>query len=523
MIILITPAGGQTIDVTTKLVVESSVIVTQELERRSFERVVDDVRLVLSDMQGTLSASFASADPTTKWEVLISVPSVLSGGNRVIFRGFIDNESVTRNIAKATIEFDCFSKTKAFWDKAKSTRLYLPLEGQDLTYIDLYSLLSIQRVWTGITDGQTIFPNFDLTRYAARNIRGARVVSGSPGNEGRFPDLDPETTFEDLAKAIAVQYNAEWFVDPETTLLTLNNRGKALGSTVRSLDSVLMGDAEISCIFCDDQKVDWLYVFSELQQPIPIPLEIIRVGTTSDMPGNAWYHYVTTAVIDGEEGFASPPLSLFLPATQPQFTWRVRLRVPATPITGATEQRLYRFSASSTVSGYRLKRDKLSATTYTDILDITPPINFDTQPELSTFETGVNAWVHFDEKVGGWGSFVLDAKGKTKAPEGEVFEATPQLRFKYSENDIRTDPAIVFAFFGRERRFTDPAVQQEWEDMFRLRRRFECRVKGMDYRVGDRFTSGVIPNDLTPSNELVVKKASIDLIKEETDLILLTV
>lgn len=523
----ITVGDQKSLDLTGKIKVDQGIVITQELERRAFERTVDDVRLTLTDLHGQFSAFFSDVRPTTRYQLEVF------GASRRLFRGYIDNSSIDFSRTEKTVALDAFSTTKIFWERAKVTRIHPTTpEVQANPFIDLQTLLNKQASYTNLHDNFQIFRLFNCGLYADRQIRIAGVTTNPViGNEGLFIYLKDETTWDDFLKACAIQYNAEFYVDPDTQNVMMVKRGRGMSTFVKQLDPILVGDKNISVRFIDDQKIDWLYIHSGVQQEPPVITGYTRyVPPQPDNPilglaaGSYWY--VMTSIVEDIEACMSAPTSIVIPTSgTTREGYLVNIIVPASGVQGTTARKLYRLSSDTGAAGYRLvtRIPGNAATAFTDSFK-SAQIQSNDQP--TTFAVTFNQWVTFDEAGSGWGTTVLDIGNPgSNEPQGIILDAAPKLTFKVGDTEIFNDPFWVYSLFAKERDFKDAMVRDDWVDMFRMKRRLDCRVKGIDFRVGDRYqvSQQIVPNDLTLRDELVIKKAGIDGMKEEADLMLLTV
>jgi len=518
MKINLTEVGGATTDITPYLMVEERFVITQETERQAFQRTVDDVRLSLSNMRDVFSGLFARTGPTTRWVLEIY------GDTRKLFRGDIDNESIDFTQNGKTVTFDAFSSTKLFWDRAKKTFIHpTDVYIQVGPYIDLQTLLNHQMVITNLYNNRKIMNGFDAGRYANRQIRIAGLTTDPDiGNEGLFIYLNDDTTWETFLKACALEYNAEFVMDIDTQVVRMLSRGKGLSSNVRDIDALLKSDSPIDVFWIDDQKIDYLYFMGNVQQPTPVFLNFLtNVGLPAFRRGITMY-YLTTAVFEDQEAVASKPLTVTIPSDLSTDV-HIKIRIPATQIQGVLSQNVYRWnplgSSGSGAGFFLIANVPISETDLTDNFlgaQLAHPL-----PVTNTF---LNLWEHYDELTNGW-TTIADIRQGAGQPDGVIFSVLPDLHFRIGETVVPDDPFWIFSLFGKQIDFTSPEVQADWADVFRTKRRAEVTVKGTDYRVGDRFISsrGTIPNDLTSSPEIIVKRAAIDPIAKETKLTLLTV
>jgi len=199
--------------------------------------------------------------------------------------------------------------------------------------------------------------------------------------------------------------------------------------------------------------------------------------------------------------------------------------VPPTPVLGATSQKLYRYvdyervyaDGSTAPPGFYLIKDHIPVT---GVIFVDRPL-IETKIALPSLPTAYQIWESYDEQGGGWTTVINTGQA---APDGEIKEVNPQLTFNESAgwtSDLA--PYWAFCLFGKSTDFTSPDIRDDWVDMFRAKRGILTHVKGTDYRLGDPFVSVQLNLPIWGSpNYLIARKASVDFVKEETELTVLT-
>ncbi|MFI5250794.1 MAG: hypothetical protein ACHQQQ_00055 [Bacteroidota bacterium] len=140
----------------------------------------------------------------------------------------------------------------------------------------------------------------------------------------------------------------------------------------------------------------------------------------------------------------------------------------------------------------------------------------------------ISAWIGYDETYfpHQWKTPILDVEGGRNTPSGKIFDALPKLNFCSPNFPGQPNPYNlydVFSFFTKDNELDKLTMQ--WENLLTTIRGISCKVKGINFRVGDEIgLSANLPFsdalDLHP--RLLVKKAAIDLINEETELELIS-
>jgi hypothetical protein len=141
----------------------------------------------------------------------------------------------------------------------------------------------------------------------------------------------------------------------------------------------------------------------------------------------------------------------------------------------------------------------------------------------------ISAWIGYDETTEPhqWREPILDVEGGSNTPVGNIFDVVPKLNFVSPNlpnqvNDYNLYD--VFSFFMKDNELG--TVTSQWENLLTTIRGVSCKVKGINFRVGDEIaaSSGLPFNEaLDMRARLIVKKAAIDLLKEETELELISV
>jgi hypothetical protein len=171
--------------------------------------------------------------------------------------------------------------------------------------------------------------------------------------------------------------------------------------------------------------------------------------------------------------------------------------------------------------------DGNSPVSYRDGTDHSPRCNTSVvMPKAAP--VAVSAWIGYDESVqpNRWKEPILDVESGDNTPVGNIFDVVPKLNFVSSNvpglvNEYNLYD--VFCFFTKDIDLS--TLTSRWENLLKTIRGVSCRVKGINFRVGDEIVlSSGLPFgdtlDLRP--RMIVKKAAIDLVKEETDLELIS-
>jgi hypothetical protein len=134
------------------------------------------------------------------------------------------------------------------------------------------------------------------------------------------------------------------------------------------------------------------------------------------------------------------------------------------------------------------------------------------------------AWISFNDTTGLWNAQILEREN-TDPPQGEISDTVPDIRFKpvgSSNSDLLPFSAFdVFSFFGRELTIND--AQTRYQDLLKRKETALASVDRTDIKVGDIVLSPRLSQSsgLSGGTLYLVKRASLDVLKEETELKLL--
>jgi hypothetical protein len=521
------PVRGSSLDCTPYLDDSAQQVITQELERTAFQRTHPDLRFTLSNLSDTFTTYFADLARTDLSEL-----SVYDDNERRRFWGHVDPESVTFRLRDKWVEFDAFASNKRFWDLAKRTALYQPpVLGLGMAFgttITLSQLLNYQAANTPIRDGDTTFSSIDLGIYAGEYVRGYRD-SLDYGNAGRFQDLKPGTTWAEYLEALALFFNAEFYIDPQTYEFKMVHRGAVLNDRRLNIDPILMDSDEIDVQMLDAKTCDYLYSYASVEMDGPVVTGTSHVessqalgGYVGLLPGtHAW---MVTFVIDGGECLVTKRTEYTLEANGKLYA--VTLRIPAGP-TGTSARRIYRKDPINIYGAFQYLKE-IAGNAAVDFTDNAGWSWIQSQRGLPAIENLAGAWYAFNELTNAWASPILDIPEGENTPEGVVLEIAPKLVF--TEPGYKTvvrDYSLydIYQHFLKNFDIDEPATRARWVDVFRTRRIVRAKVVGTSFGIGDSFVSNkeLFPNDFTTDNRMILRKAEINLLNGTSTLSLMTI
>lgn len=489
-------------DITNLLDMEADLEVTDEAEDDAGTRVVGDINLTLNDMEGAASALFEGMRAEDKFWV-----ELVNDDGRRKFKGRVYNSSIDRDLEEHKISLNAFSSDRVMWDIFKGMRPFFEPPINVFTGLP-ETELSLERLFAYQID--PFYDQFSIL-FSARDfgVFATRTIFSDPDGVASYFRLDPSTTFKDVILAILTQWNAEMWIDAETDTLMVRHRKEQLSDTAHDLDALLLRkESGMRLKYIDDEKYD--YVFALARTTTAYPPELIGVSWTLYTSGlnslgldPGHYTYVLTAIFNSVEYQQSDPLELTLTGPNDQSTRaRVDLRIPPA-IAGTTTRRLWRKSDADPV--FRLV-NWWDHNNLHDTYDIRRTLGGQEVLATKSFYA-VGAWYGYSDTEG-WLQPIYDTEGGGNRPDGRVLDSVPDLSFvDETGNSLPDDPLYLFYFFNQA--ITTEMVMEDWIDVMRTRRSFECTVNGTDYRFGDTFVTpqGIVPNDFTASDRLIVRRA----------------
>lgn len=500
---------------------EAEQVITQELERTAFQRTMPDLHLALSNLTGTFNTRLAGIRAGDLYEVCVYDDLL-----RCRFWGYIDNESIRLKRVSEWMEFDAYSALSRFWDKAKNSR-FPTAHGWPETVTITY-LVGILDFICNLSDSGRNFRGLNFGTFAAESVRGG-YTSTTYGNLGRAEDLAAETTVEDVLRAIAMWYNAEFYIDPDSRQLKMVARSTILNDRKVDLAERLLEDEEITVAALDSETIDYVYAYAYAGTPPAIDSTYRTTGVVGGVKGlfNGLHSWIVTYVIDGKEMFRSRQFDYTLTDAMGGPPYGVRLRIAPGPSVTASRY-LYRRDANDKTGTYRLCFGVAGNALVTVSDEAGIGLIF-YNAALPNLDMTVYGWYRYDEETDSWAAPIIDMPVGQYPPRGKILDINPQLRFfEYGTKDQLRDysPREVFAFFLSNFDINADETRDRWRDVFRTRRLVTCNVSGIDWEVGDSVICSkwdIIPQDLTIDKRLVVRRSAINLNSETSVLDLRTV
>ena len=444
-------------DITEYLDDDSDIVLAQEHELKAFLRTVDDVRLKCSNLDGEFS-TWLGAPSSVKPRIRIDVDE------ETLFRGEIE-QPVTFNIVDEWINFDCFSLTKAFWEICTRTRVSKAEQVQSRE--DLYSTVQaiLEYEITQERFGHLLRGLQIASQYAGRQIRwSAYTADERTGNHGRYTDLDPRTTLDELLKAMTVYYNADIFIDPQTQLLVMTHRDEILNDVNHQLDDNLEDDEAIDVQVCEE-KVDYISLALNATKPTAPSFGRQYNRDSSKFKGLAKGRYrwaVTFVYRLGDKSSESnlgdkteshelsggdPNPNPGAPSQNISYVYGMRLTDIKTGPQGCIARRIYRTRNTGDGTFFLAGSiDNNSDTLYDDYM----PDNELGGPATEGNPSGM-IWMSYDETVDGWNADIYGDTSELNTPTGNIFDIAPKLRFRTKPLGYGIEIAAIYAYNGRTR------------------------------------------------------------------------
>jgi hypothetical protein len=585
----------ETIDLTRKLDDQSKLTIRNELERDAFELVVPDVELKLSDLDESLYNMFFTAPLDTAWKLHIFNNGVAK------FRGFLNNDFITRDMNEEYIILQSYSTMKRFWELAKETKLgksdnasqeyYNPIYdgfSEDIPgyhffinffnryYLNQYFTNNFILLGTDFSSNILIRSSYYCLPNSTESYLSATIVRKEPPdynaviNRVLFANLTG--TLKDLLIAIAKNNNSEWYIDIETEILKLRPRNAIINDLDEDLSDKVIDSDAVDVKFSDEKKYDYVSIFAPLSSENIPRLDYVEDGGQVQIMSFlrqagrplGYYEYILASVDSkgmviscgnilkvtayaGRMTEIRPIISggnIYFLAI-PHFTIPALVGLP-----NVASRRIYRrcvggISSLSPVAinpsdydigkvygglgvdfyngnfflvgvfGGNLPIVFIDAESDFDFIQRLPPATAQEVFVLPpTAPAGVKLWMRYDEVSSLWKDAIQDIG--TNTPTGAIFDSTPSLDF----NGSQATSEETYHFFGGNADYTKQ--QERWKDMMLTKRKVSLSMSGNDLNLGDAFTLRKITK-LKGINNVVVKTATEDLIKEETQLELITV
>ena len=498
---------------------------SQELERDAFERVVSDLHLRLSNADDRMSDLFTNSK--TRWLVKIKEEGE-------IFSGEIDNESIEFDVLNKWCEFDIFSNTKKFWEKAEKNYItkisFLP----DAIYMTVNDVMQYEFITRGLY--ADIIDVFEVEgTIASRQIRAFETSNvQNIKNLGMYKNLDGETTHKDLLEEFLKYYNAEIFLDGRT--VKMQKRNTAINTTVKSVTPFR---SNISYKITDGKKYDYFYTnLNKIEIPTPEKIfetsQLISEETAQLIDGEKAL-YFQTAIINGIETHHGDILECEVIETIRDVdnnevigykgVTSVKIKIKTVSYSGIASRKLYRKS-------YRTGKFHLLKTVMNNTEQfVFEDTNFIENRDLfsnftQVYETGIPFtgeyfWIKYDEETATWEEPIYDLPNSNIEIDGEVFEIKSDLKFyEHGSTNTSNFKGENYYFFGRENK--DGSFLNQWVDLFKTKKKMEITVGGVEYKYGDTININA-PLFIPTSINWLAKKVTNKFFADETEMELIEI
>jgi hypothetical protein len=543
MKIVLYQPGGVTIDVTPHLLQDEQPELNQEFERAKWEWTVDSINLKLSDRLRTFTNAFKGTTKQTKWWLDVygdAWDTATKSGvesSRLLFQGMLDPPTIKLTPLNRVAAFSAFPLERYLWDKLEQIKVRRAITerthsgggfAQNLL-ISFPLLLRRELISTHRLDKEGLITDVSPdAEYFTHMIRDNYTdPTGTYPNDGLFCLIDPGMTWAQFLQQCSVYYNAAFYIDRDTRELKMKKRNNVTAVDVRIADDLISEKSELEVQIVDEGQIDYAGSFMEMAVQAPTLnwkqhyFEDYNPFTTERIPAGT-VGWAMTGTIDGKEDLVSKPLLVELTdysAAGFVSTYEVSLKIGACQA-GTTQRALYRFHSTTAHLGYR-KMLVIPGNAVVDITDRMPLLpNIVDADVLPTGTNNAKTWMKYTV-AGGWELPILDPNGNN-TPPGAVQDITPQIQFTESSNPdslLAMDGGRVFHFFGSE--MTPQQFVKQYEDLFMTKRRVRCRLKGTDYRLGDRIRFIKVYG--LEGVDLVIRKARNLFFERETEMELLEI
>lgn len=350
-------------DITLRRKHEDSFLVTQERERSTFERVVEDLYLELSDQDGFFSSLFRTSLSTEQWRVTASLPT------RIIFQGLIELDQTEIDRTDAWVRVTAYDVSKWFWRIADtvSVRKYpLPDDIKNSETVTLERILQFNILQRPTPNPfLSIVTALDLGEFQSLPIRAGKIVAGR--TRGMYTALLNSTTVGQLMRASEKYYNANFFVDPSSKKLLMRKRGSILNNVSTNVDAnIKSGDGrQLKVYISDTEKFDYVHTFYALISPAAPSLTYVE-SAKGLSPGT--YKYRTTSLVFGVETMGGYEAEISLPEGA---LYTVTVSNVAVGPEGTSRRNIYRTDKTGNSEFYLVGAigDNLQISTYSDSRD----------------------------------------------------------------------------------------------------------------------------------------------------------
>lgn len=521
-----------TYDVTNYVLEEKGLELTLERERATHERVVNDVNLNFSNLNGFFNTLFQSASSTIKYWVKVYSDTEIN----LDFYGVVDLKSVIYDALNASVTSNAFSSEREFWDRIKNGKINKTFSFTDWGYIyqTLEQIINRQ-LRGGFSDLFTsVSVEIELSLKNIRFYSDFNLPTGV-GIYGKYKDLDPETTVFDLFTAFCINYNAEFYIDNNTKTLHFRRRKAVTSTNILAIDDKLIEDSEIDVKLIDDDKYDYV----ECLYKLPKPSTVINItgftGTfhESIMTGRIYEWVMTYNYANGIESNRSElsrfqlMTAIYIPGEGWTLYYKMNMTIPSPTDINVMSVNLYRRCTNVSGTNLPLTSFRKIATilsfpnNYVDYLaDSIILNNLSDYPQINDAVDSQTVWVSYDDSTKSWKDVIFNNQDGANQPVGKIFQSIPKLNWidPITQNTI-SDSVYMFYFFGME---TDISfLMDTWKDLMTIKHKLTASINDVSLSIGDSVTTKKLK--LFPgffqwekTDTFRVTKATKDLIKRET-------
>jgi hypothetical protein len=524
-------------DVTNRLDNTSDVILDDIQELFTFKRAFADVQLRLGNLDRYFSTLFLSREPTTWWSLEVWVDSERKFDGRI-------ESPITFDIKGEWVTFTAFSIDKLFWEKAQSTNILMTWVKPDPVWT-LRRFLEYQLISNFAYDEESNVINVFQDFFAVLDmdpIYENRSMNFFPNYSSVFPynrpaaytyaDLSPDNTIDQLLLDMAVWYNAIFFIDPLTGHVTMKQRQTVNRDMQHDIDNLLRSNGSIDVDDANQNGYDWVHLSADLRVPDSPTVELERSiiagpfgarlpgpGFTETIWGWAYTYVMSVAGIDIESDYSSV-VGLFT-GSPSRLPYKAKITIPGGPV-GTVRRRLFRCYGTDRSGALALAlvmeiSDNTTTVVYDNlgnglaIISNLPTTRTRNAPTPTSNRNVGDLWISFDEPSGVWKK-VIGYRGQNAVVlAGKILELNPKMQLNGGTKLTLYSFAEIFGDGLNEATF-----HEQWLPVFLKHRIAKLELANVNYSIGDSAVSskGIVPNDSTPDNRLVINHIKANLTKE---------
>jgi hypothetical protein len=578
---------AETIDITRYVNDQSKLLIRNEYERDAFEITIPDVDIQLSDLDQKLYNMFFSEPVTTTWKINIKKNNSFKFrgflNNDFINRDMNDEYLNINSFSTMKRFWEIADTIKMITTPTDNGYFSTPeyVTGY-WSFLDFFIKGYIKRFVENFVIQGASFDAGILIRSGTIYYRYTKQpVDASSAYYSEHLTTDAlkwafnkvsiwylRGTLKDLLIAVAKDNNAEWYIDVETETLKLRQRNSIVTDLNEDLSDKVIDSDKIEVNLSDEKVYKYVSTYTPSDEKNIPRLDSqehsgeARIQTDAieaEIPGRPYggYEYML-AMVDSMGNIIPCGFTKQVAINAghsggkfyysiPTFTIPVLVGYP-----DVAKRRLYRLCTTTVASGslggstYGGQGAGVGAEFYNnnflfvaEFLGNAAVTFRDSESEwafvqrsafalkvgdktfvLNTSDmSGTKMNIRYDETTGIWDDPVYE--NSEASIEGKVFDSKPSLSFLDSEDNIQEATAeMIYYFFGSLASYEN--LKNRWRDLMVTKRKIVLSMKDNEVIPGDAFRLRQITK-LQGIGNLIVKKTADELIKETSELELITI